>query len=344
MERKGICRNVGACSMANKVQIITDDDAEFICQECQSELEPVKENLDGDDDETKKKKRKRIISIVTICALVVAVGVCIYALTRKTGGGEPPKVSVTLNHTQKTLKVGESDTLKATVTPEGSQATYVWRASNKSNSVEVSSDGIVTAKEAGEGKVQVQAIIDGDTLKDVCVYTVIAESSQETLLSELSIIEGDFSLKVGDTKAVHYKAIPEQNNEQVTFESENSSVATVSAGVVKGIKAGKTKIVAISSKSGKTSFITVTVENKEVPVPHQNPSYGRYEGDRNSKGQPHGFGNVTFTRSKQVNSNTYAEPGYVIRNARYVNGKLQSGTLYDTNGNKVCFIDANNNL
>ena len=43
MERKGICRNVGVCSMAGKPQVITDDDAEFVCAECGSELEPFKE-------------------------------------------------------------------------------------------------------------------------------------------------------------------------------------------------------------------------------------------------------------------------------------------------------------
>ena len=55
MERKGICGNKGPCSLANgeKVQIITDDDAPFVCCECGEDLQEYKEeagkkNDDGD--------------------------------------------------------------------------------------------------------------------------------------------------------------------------------------------------------------------------------------------------------------------------------------------------------
>ena len=47
MERKGICKNVGICSQAGKVQVITDDDAEFVCSECGEPLEPYKEEEGG---------------------------------------------------------------------------------------------------------------------------------------------------------------------------------------------------------------------------------------------------------------------------------------------------------
>lgn len=43
MERKAKCNNVGVCSLANKIQVITDDDAELICPECGEELELVKD-------------------------------------------------------------------------------------------------------------------------------------------------------------------------------------------------------------------------------------------------------------------------------------------------------------
>lgn len=74
MERKGICRNVGACSKANKIQIITDDDAAFICSECENELEPVKEkSCSGDEEEAKAKQRKKIISICVIAVVLLAI-------------------------------------------------------------------------------------------------------------------------------------------------------------------------------------------------------------------------------------------------------------------------------
>lgn len=307
--RWGMCTNPQCPNYRQKIEITHGD---FVCpeEECKKPLSPCA------PPQAKKsflEKNKKPIAIIGGVVLgIAAIGGGIYALTGKTGGEGKTNAKVTLNHTQKTLKVGESDTLKATVTPEGSQATYVWRASNKSNAVEVSSDGIVTARGAGEGKVQVQAVVDGDTLKDVCVYTVIAESSQETLLSELSIIEGDFSLKVGDTKAVHYKAIPEQNNEQVTFESENSSVATVSAGVVKGIKAGKTKIVAKSSNSNKTAYVTVTVKDGDDPVPPKPwTSYATFDGTT-----------MTFKKRHVIpGTDKVANPGDRVT-GKWVNGEV----------------------
>ena len=36
-----MCKNVGVCSRANKVQIITDDDQELKCPECGEEMELV---------------------------------------------------------------------------------------------------------------------------------------------------------------------------------------------------------------------------------------------------------------------------------------------------------------
>ena len=41
MERRAMCKNVGVCSRANKVQIITDDDQELKCPECSEEMELV---------------------------------------------------------------------------------------------------------------------------------------------------------------------------------------------------------------------------------------------------------------------------------------------------------------
>lgn len=312
--RWGMCTNPQCPNYRQKIEITRGD---FVCpeEECKKPLSPCA------PPQPKKnffEKNKKPIAIIAGAVFgIAAIGGGIYALTigsGETGGGEQSESKVTLNHTQKILTVGDSDTLKATVTPEGTEATYVWRASNKSNAVEVSSDGIVTAKEAGEGKVQVQAIVNGDTLKDVCVYTVTAESSQEASVSELSIIEGDFSLKVGNTKELHYKAVPEQNSEQVTFESENSSVATVSAGVVKGVKAGKTRIVAKSSKSGKTAFVTITVKNSgDDPVPVAQPwaSYATFDGTT-----------MTFKKRHVIpGTDKVASPGDKVT-GKWVNGEV----------------------
>ena len=95
MERKGICRNVGACSKANKIQIITDDDAEFICSECESELEPVSEKaVSGDEEELKKKKQKKLISLSVIALILLAIIGGFFALSG--GDSKPAPVEATV--------------------------------------------------------------------------------------------------------------------------------------------------------------------------------------------------------------------------------------------------------
>lgn len=83
MERKGICKNVGVCSKANKVQIITDDDAEFVCPECGEELQPYVEER----KEPKKKNNKPIVLGAAAVAVIAAVAGGIAAFS---GGSEEP--------------------------------------------------------------------------------------------------------------------------------------------------------------------------------------------------------------------------------------------------------------
>lgn len=128
---------------------------------------------------------KKLIGIIAGAAIgIAAIGVAIYALT---GGGdsEPDGTDkglkdvpqLVLNHSSKTLKIGETDTLNATITPEGTKATFEWKAS-KDGSVDVQ-NGIVKAIKGGSGKVRVQAIVGKDTLSAICKYTVDAIEMQK---------------------------------------------------------------------------------------------------------------------------------------------------------------------
>lgn len=172
---------------------------------------------------------------------------------------------------------------------------------------------------------------------------MIPGSQGGNIITQLTITDAkDASLKKGTTKQLNYQAIPKQNSETPIWESSDPSVASINAdGLVTAVKKGSAQIT-VKTQNVVSAPLTITV-TEDAQQPPQLP-YGRYTGDRNSQGQPHGFGEVVFTKSKLVTGNTYAEPGYKIRNARFTNGKLQSGTLYNTDGIKVCFIDANNNL
>lgn len=269
---KGICKNFGECDLADNKEVQEVDKTNFVCEECGKPLHSIDGGVTGTGDG--KGPNKKLIGIIAATVVGIgAIGGGIYALwpfggDDGTSGGENEKIVMSLNHTSKVLKVGESDTLVASLSPADAEVTFIWQASKKSTAVEVI-DSIVTAKEVGESKVQVKAVIGTDTLKAICAYKV-----------------------------------------------EKVDVPIDAVRPPRPV-------------------------DPSVPV---NPPYGKYVGDRNASGVPNGFGDVTFTKRKLVMGDIYAEPGYKIRNGRFLNGKLQSGTLYDADGNKVCFVDANNNL
>lgn len=133
-------------------------------------------------------KWKKIAAIVGAVAGIAAIGGGAYLLwpneeqetnteTNNSSIEPTPKIELSLNHQNKTLKVGEKDTLKATIMPERAEATYIWKAS-KDGTLEVQ-EGIVKAIKEGNGRIQVQAIVGKDTLKRVCKYTVEKAKTEE---------------------------------------------------------------------------------------------------------------------------------------------------------------------
>ena len=103
MERKGICKNVGVCSKANKVQIITDDDADFVCLECGEELQPYVE----DKVPEKSKSKTPILIGVAVIVLAIIIG-CVFAFT---GGSNEPEVAAVDSTKVDSSAVAKTDTV-----------------------------------------------------------------------------------------------------------------------------------------------------------------------------------------------------------------------------------------
>lgn len=103
MERKGICKNVGVCSKANKVQIITDDDADFVCLECGEELQPYVE----DKVPEKSKSKTPILIGVAVIVLAIIIG-CVFAFT---GGSKEPEVAAVDSTKVDSSDVAKTDTV-----------------------------------------------------------------------------------------------------------------------------------------------------------------------------------------------------------------------------------------
>lgn len=253
------------------------------------------------------------------------IGIAVGGLAVLGGGGygvysllkSPTPKDIVLNHTEKTLMVGDMDTLRATISPDGCEGTFTWKAS-KDGTLIVSNDGIVTAVKEGTGKVRV--ILEGvDGIKAVCEYTIKPkkevikepEGPNPGLVDSMKV-EGlttntaTATLKVGATQQLSATKAPDYSKAPITWETSNASVATVSAGgVVKAIKAGTA---VITAKAGdKTATVAVAVEATKKPVKKDpkpgkgNLGYGYFTGPMKN-GQPNGSGTLRYTSSHLIDS------------------------------------------
>lgn len=231
-----------------------------------------------------------LIAAIAVGGLAVlgGGGYGVYSLLKS-----PTPKDIVLNHTEKTLMVGDMDTLRATISPDGCEGTFTWKAS-KDGTLTVSNDGIVTAVKEGTGKVRV--ILEGvDGIKAVCEYTIKPKGEEEgktdgtgggVNLVDSMKVEGlttntaTATLKVGATQQLSATKAPDYSKAPITWVSSDASVATVSAtGLVKALKAGT---VSITAQAGdKFATVKVTV-NKPTTPPRNggfNLGYGVYYGE-----------------------------------------------------------------
>ena len=178
MERKGICKNVGVCTMAGKVQVITDDDADFVCAECGEELEPYKEEeiKTGPGDG----KKTKLIAVIAVVILLLGGGG--FGIWKMLGSSKPEKI--TLDKNELTMTVGETAVITPKAEPEGVKITYVFKGKGKN--IEVNSGGEVRALKKGDATVIVKCEENPD-IRAICKINVkepveepIVESTSES--------------------------------------------------------------------------------------------------------------------------------------------------------------------
>lgn len=278
------------------------------------------------------------------------IGIAVGGLAVLGGGGygvysllkSPTPKDIMLNHTEKTLMVGDMDTLRATISPDGCEGTFTWKAS-KDGTLTVSNDGIVTAVKEGTGKVRV--ILEGvDGIKAVCEYTIKPKGEVEpgpkvppTGLVDSMKVDGlttntaTATLKVGATQQLSATKAPDYSKAPITWVSSDASVATVSAtGLVKALKAGTVNITAQAGDQFATVKVTV---NKPTTPPRTggegvNLGYGVYYGEKKN-GKPHGYGKIVFKRTHRIiSSKDYvANPGDTYE-GEFRNGVPSGGMGY----------------
>lgn len=226
----------------------------------ENETENEEENYYSDDNnnnnDNKEKIKKIAFYVIIFCvALIIIVLLAKGCSNRKnnnTNNNTTGSVSVVINRRNITLEVGEEFSLTGDVlNSKEDNPVIVWH-SEDTEVATINDDGVVSAQK--EGETMIVASYGG--YETTCQVVVTKSTTKAT---SIRITQADITLKKGAGVLLQVEILPEGANENITYSSNNSSVATVSnTGYVNAIDVGQTTIIA-KGESGLTAEVTVTV-------------------------------------------------------------------------------------
>lgn len=258
--------------------------------------------------------------------------------------------SITLNKTSSTLRLGQSETLTATVLPtDASNRSVTWSSSN-TNVVRVSSTGVVTYVGKGTATVTATAV-DGSGIKATCTYTItddygdtIATAYTVTLHSQTAgaiDVSGDldyfkftptvsgtyiiYTTGSTDTKGYLYNA----SQTQLAY-NDDASISGTNFAFQYNLMAGTTYYIQVGAYSTKTGAYTLAITRGVYSA-----SLASYNQDARRVQMQAEASTILTTLEVHIGSNTYTLT------------KPTSGDLDITIGDtrfKVTFTTANNGL
>ena len=162
-----------------------------------------------------------------------------------------------------TMAKGKGLLLQVEITPPDAKISDLSFRSDDVNVATVTNDGKLSG--VGIGTTKITATADDGRLTDTMIVTVTENG--KTVIDATGVVLKGLSngLKVGGTATIIADVLPSNaTNKVLTWSSTNPSVATVnSSGVVTGVSAGTTTIVAANGVSGR---LEITVESNTVPV------------------------------------------------------------------------------
>ena len=158
--------------------------------------------------------------------------------------------SVAINKTAINVGVGQSITLKASLTPENAYTFCNWSSSDTSIA-KVSGQGVVTGEKVGTATI---------TVKTSNGKTATCKVNVKSAPTSVKLTPSTAKLSVGGTITLTKTLTPSNSATSFKWSSSNTSVATVdSTGKVKAVGKG-TAVITVATFNGKKSTCTVTVE------------------------------------------------------------------------------------
>lgn len=167
-----------------------------------------------------------------------------------------PVTSIALDKTSLSMKVGETETITATVNPDNAtDKSVTWGSSDVS--VATVADGRVTAKKSGEATITAKS---GSCIAE-CKVTITV--STETVTLDKTTL----SLAVGESVQLTATVKPDDaTDKNVSWTSSDESVVKVDNGKVTAVNAGKAIIIAKCGGKTAECAVTVTVPTGSVTL------------------------------------------------------------------------------
>ena len=167
--------------------------------------------------------------------------------------------SITLDEKDITMYVGDTYRMEYTIKPDNvSDKTLKW-SSTDSKVVTVDSTGFFTAKNTGTCVITVQAQ-DGSGVFATCTVNVLRNATG------LTIDVKDLTLNVGENYILCTELKPSDSTDNISFSSNNTKVATVSATGKITAKAKGSCIITVKTDNGVAATCNVTVTQQVTGV------------------------------------------------------------------------------
>lgn len=166
--------------------------------------------------------------------------------------------SVAISQPSAEMEIGETLSLKATVSPSNASYNDITWTSTKPKVASVSNSGLVSA--ISEGNTTITVMAGGKTAS--CSVTVVKGF---VAVSTISLNKTSLELIEGDTETLTATVSPDDATEKtVSWTSSNDEVAKVKDGAITAVKEGNA---IITAKAGdKTATCSVSVSPKTYPV------------------------------------------------------------------------------
>ncbi len=174
------------------------------------------------------------------------------SIVKKAEASVPAAEKVEVSPAAKTMTVGETLQLKATVSPAGASQSVTYKSGNEAVA-SVDASGKVTAKKAGTAEIVV-ASAENANVKATCKITV-KEKAASVAVTSIKLSKKSKSMSVGEKFTLKATVSPANaSNKAVEFKSSN----------VKAVSVGKTNGVVTAKKKGTATITATSKANAKV--------------------------------------------------------------------------------